>query len=218
MPASGGPPVTIASGLNCFTGVAVDAAGNIFIADAGNFQVVEVQAGGGAQFTLLGGLSGVNQVALDAAGDLYIANENGNQVIELNRSQALTFNFASTTVGQTSTDSPMSTQIQNIGNQPLNAVPPGLSVRANFTQVNGQASFTDCTASFSLTAGQFCILSVNFTLLSVGAVSSAAVFTGNSLNATPLATQSIALAGTGTHAATTTSLTGTSNAVTSTSR
>ena len=46
------PQTTVGSGLSSPAGVAVDGAGDVFIADYGNNRVVEVPAGGGAQTTV----------------------------------------------------------------------------------------------------------------------------------------------------------------------
>ena len=50
------------------TGVAVDAAGDVLIADAKNNRVVKVPAGGGAQTNVGSALSSPLRVAADAAG------------------------------------------------------------------------------------------------------------------------------------------------------
>ena len=52
VPAGGGAQTTVGTGLSGPYGVAVDGAGDVFIADTGNNRVVEVPAAGGAQTTL----------------------------------------------------------------------------------------------------------------------------------------------------------------------
>jgi sugar lactone lactonase YvrE len=203
VPAGGGVQTTVAaSGLDLPNGVAVDGAGDVFIADTGNNRVVEVPAGGGAQTTVLA--SGLNQplgVAVDRVGDAFIANGFGSNVVEVQRALPPALSFASTGVGSTSGDSPQSVTIQNIGNQPLNAITPGLVVGGpNFLQVPGSGTPSDCTGSFALTPGATCNLSISFEPQSVGNLTSTAVFTDNALNASPSAAQSIALQGTGTQA------------------
>ena len=193
---SSGCQTTLGSGLDTPSGVSVDAAGDVFIVGAGSYGLVEVPAGctsSVCQTTVAGtaGLS-ISGVAVDAAGDVFVANPG---VVELPSSQPPTFAFASTAVGSTSTDSPQSVTVQNVGNEQLNNVSPGLSVGTNFTQVTG--SPTDCTTSFSLIPGASCDLSINFTPLSVATFSSTAIFTDNALNTSPSATQSITLQGTG---------------------
>src|SRR5271157_302313 len=197
VPAGGGAQTTVGSGLNQPYGVAVDGAGDVLIADSGNNRVVEVPAGGGAQATVGSELSYPTGVAVDGAGDVFIADKGNNQVVEVQRSQPPTFSFAATEFGNTSTDSPQSVTVQNIGNQLLDAVPPGLSIGAtSFVQVAGSGTPADCTSSFSLAPGASCNLSVSFIPQTTGSIVSAATFTDNALNATA-ATQSVGLSGTG---------------------
>ncbi len=198
VPAGGGPQTTVASGLNYPEGVAVDGAGDVFIADSNNNRVVEVPAGGGPQTTVGSGLLYPSGVAVDGAGDVFIADTNNGRVVEVQRSLPPAFSFATTAVGSTSTDSPQSVTVQNIGNQLLNAVAPGLSIGSNsFVQVAGSGTPADCNGSFSLAPGASCNLSLNFTPQTIGSIVSAATFTDNALN-TSAASQSITLQGTGT--------------------
>jgi len=198
VPAGGGAQTTVGSGLSIPFGVAVDGAGDVFIADPNNNRVVEVPAGGGAQTTVGTGLSYPEGVAVDGAGDVFIADGGNNRVVEVQRSEAPTFSFAATVVFNTSTDSPQSVTVQNIGNQLLDAVSPGLSIGSlSFAQVAGPGTPADCTSSFSLAPGASCNLSISFTPQTTGSIVSAATFTDNALNATA-AEQSVTLQGTGT--------------------
>ena len=66
-------------------GVAVDGAGDLYIADTGNSRVVEVTAAGTASVLSTGGLT-LKQpfgVAVDGAGDVYIADTGNNRVVEV---------------------------------------------------------------------------------------------------------------------------------------
>ena len=198
VPAGGGAQTTVGSGLSAPTGVAVDGAGDVFITDSGNYRVVEVPAGGGAQTTVGSGLSYPIGAAVDGAGDVFIADAGNNLVVEVQRSQPPTFSFAATAVGNTSTDSPQSVTVQNIGNQSLAAVSPGLSIGSpSFVQDFGLSALADCTSSFSLAPGASCNLSVSFIPQTTGSIVNAVTFTDNALNATPSASQSITLNGTG---------------------
>src|SRR5271157_1681312 len=197
IPAGGGAQTTVGSGLSSPYGVAVDGAGDVFIADIGLNQVLEVPAGGSAQTTVGSGLSEPTGVAVDGAGDVFISDAGINQVAEVQRSEPPTLSFATTLEGKTSTDSPQSVTVQNIGNQSLNAVSPGLSIGStSFVQVAGSGVPPDCTSSFALAPGASCNLSVSFTPQTTGNIVSAATFTDNTLNATA-ASQSITLQGTG---------------------
>jgi hypothetical protein len=187
-------------------GVSVDTAGDVFVADAGVPNVFEIlPADGYTQVVPLGtGLGSPWSITVGANGNLYVPNVGIEGAVLpsiqlIQRSQPPSFSFASTAVGSTSIDSPQSVAIQNIGNQPLDAVAPGLLVTGpNFVQVPGSGTPEDCTSSFTLTPGATCNLSLSFEPQSAGPLTSTAVFTDNALNANP-ATQSIALSGTGTN-------------------
>jgi sugar lactone lactonase YvrE len=199
VPAGGGAQTTVGSGLIWPYGVAVDGAGDVFIGSAGNNQVVEVPAGGGAQTIVGSGLMYPTGVAVDGAGDVFITDAENDRVVTVQRSQPPALSFASTAVGSTSSDSPQSVIIQNIGNQPLNAITPGLVVVGpNFLQIAGSGTPADCNGSFALTPGATCNLSISFEPQSAGNLTSTATFTDNALNASPSANQSIALQGAGT--------------------
>ena len=68
-------------------GVAVDGAGDLFIADQGNYRVVEVPAGGGAAIAIQASVNGENSfpydVAIDGAGNLFIADLPNSRVVEI---------------------------------------------------------------------------------------------------------------------------------------
>ena len=66
---------TIGSGLSSAFGVAVDASGNVYVADWGSNQVVEV-APDGTQTTIGSGFSNPRGVAVDATGNVYVADNN----------------------------------------------------------------------------------------------------------------------------------------------
>jgi len=194
---SGGTQTKVsATGLSSPKGVALDAAGNVFIVDSGNNQVVEVMPGGTQTTLPVTGLSSPNGVAVDGVGDVFIADVSSSRAVEVQRSLPLSLTFAATDVGNTSTDSPQSVTIQNVGNQPLNAVAPGLSIGSNFVQVTGSGQPADCSSSFSLAPGADCNLSISFKPQSAGNIASTATFTDNNLGATS-STQVINLSGKG---------------------
>jgi hypothetical protein len=195
--------ITVTSELSGPSSVSVDAAGDVFVADTYNNRVVEVPTLGngnyGPEIIVGSGLASPGGVALDAAGDVFIADTQHSRVVVVQRSEPPAFSFAPTPIGAISSDSPQSAMLQNIGNQPLNAISPGLSVGANFVQVAGSGTIADCSSGFSLTPGSSCNLSVSFAPQTVGPINTAAVFTDNALNVNSPApaTQSIALQGTG---------------------
>jgi hypothetical protein len=191
----------------------VDGAGDVFVADDISGYLWELSYLGnrtyGAQTSIIANNTDEPYgVAVDGAGDIFVSYYGNNQMVEVNRSQPPPLSFASTTIGGTSTDSPQSFTIQNIGNQPLDAVSPGLVVTGpNFVKVAGSGTPADCTSTFALTPGASCNVSISFEPQSAGPLSSTAVITDNVLNASPSASQTIALAGTGTQTGTTTAVT-----------
>ncbi len=86
--------LSVGTGLNQPTRVAVDGAGDVFIADTGNNRVVKAPAGGGAQTTVGTGLTSPRGVAVDGAGDVYIADSGNDRVVKVPAGGA-----AQTTVG-----------------------------------------------------------------------------------------------------------------------
>ena len=184
------------SGLSGPTGVAVDAAGDVYITDGGNRRVVEVTPTG-VQTTLVSGLNGPFQVATDGAGNVYIADSNNSRIVKLGRSSG-SLSYATTAVGATSTDSPQSVTVQNIGNQPLDAVSPGLAFSApNFVQVAGSGTPQDCSDTFALAPAGTCNISISFEPEVAGLISNTLTLDDNALNNSS-ALQSIALQGTAT--------------------
>jgi len=183
----------VGSGFQLPFGLTVDAAGDVFVGDYLNSAIYEVTPSG-TQTSLLT-LGYPSGLAADAAGNLYFSYGPGpTEVGKLARSQAPSFGFAATDLGQTSSDSPQSVQLQNIGNAPLTA--SALAVSPNFAQVAGSGTPADCSASSSLIPGASCNLSISFKPLSPGALTGTAMLTDNALNGNP-ATQAIPLAGIG---------------------
>ncbi len=76
---------TLGSGFDKPHGVAVDASGNIFIADTGNNAVKEVLSAGGytGVKTLGSGFNGPYAVAVDASGNVYVADTGNNAIKEI---------------------------------------------------------------------------------------------------------------------------------------
>jgi hypothetical protein len=172
--------------------VAVDAAGDVFVVDGG---IYEIAANDGSQTTVVNGPFAV-QMALDAAGNLFFPPSLfGNMLAELKGSRPAALDFGKIAVGSTS--APQSITIQNVGNQPLTAIAPGLIVGTNFLQVPGSGTPADCTSSFSLTPGARCNLSIVFAPQVAGTIKGTATFTDNALNRIPSASQSVKLIGIG---------------------
>jgi hypothetical protein len=216
IPAGGGTPVALTptvngEPLNHPYGMAVDGAGDLFIADA-YARVVEVPASGGAATALVPMASGKNMlndpigIALDGAGDLFIADAGNNQVVQVERSAPPALNFAEAAVGSTSSDSPQTVEVENVGNAalafPLPASGNNPAIAANFTLASGSSS--DCplvdagaAQAGTLAAGTSCALAISFQPGAEGSVYGGLTLADDSLNAAgpAYATQTIALSG-----------------------
>jgi len=77
------PQDFIGSGWLAPEGIALDTAGDVFVADSSNDDVVEIAAGGGQQTTLDSDLSDPTGVAVDTSGDVYVADTGNDRVVEL---------------------------------------------------------------------------------------------------------------------------------------
>ncbi len=188
-------------------GVSVDAAGDVFVSDAVLRAVVEVPAGcttvscqitvaSTSQVSLGGGFEPFD-AAVDAMGDVYIADP-GISRVDAILQQFATLTFSQSTVDNVSGDSPQSVLFQNIGNQALNSISPGLYFKdSDFYQVAGSGTPADCTSTFSLAQGAACNLSVDFDPLSSGSLAGSAIFTDNALNTNPSTTQTVNFNGSG---------------------
>jgi hypothetical protein len=189
-----GGQITIGTGLSHPSGVAVDAAGDVFIDDLGNDRVVEVPAGAGPQIQLGGELTNLSSILVDSSGNVFISQDSQTSVIKLPRSQAPALSFATTQFATTSVDSPQTVGVENIGNQPLSLsdVSYPVDFPIDFSE-NGSEDL--CIGMASVTPGQTCDLPINFTPLHLGSLKENLTIADNSLNATG-AVQSITLSGT----------------------
>ncbi len=192
------------------TGLAVDAAGDVYISDTGNnrirlvlagTQTITTLAGGGALLSgsnptsaLNGALSAPLGVALGPDGSVYIANT-GQSVVEQLSSGTASLAFPTpTTVGTTDqTDGSQAVSLLNIGNLSLNSTQPGIIVPVDFTQLTGDSA--DCSSSFSLATGTLCNLRVQFTPQTTGSLSESLTINDNALGSASTA-QTVALSGT----------------------
>jgi sugar lactone lactonase YvrE len=200
-PSSGGnytqSTLSAATGLSFPQGITVDGNGNVYIADSNNARVLKEMLSGGTYTQSVLPATGLNQpkgLAVDGSGNVYISNNGSSVVLKEDYADAPALTFATpTAVGSTDTaDGAMSVQIENIGNQTLTNIAPGLVVAANFAQVPGSGTPADCTAAFSLAADASCNISVEFEP-ATNTANGSVTLTDNNLNAAPSTTQTIPL-------------------------
>jgi large repetitive protein len=123
-------------------------------------------------------------VALDGSGNLYLANTFNQQVLKIDRADAPSLSFEPTRIGSTSTDSPKTVEVENIGNAALEF--SALTYPTDFPEAVSYDG--DCTSSTSLAAAASCALTIDFTPVTPlgsktsGVLKEAVKLTTNSLN------------------------------------
>ena len=198
-----------------------DAAGDLYIADSNNQAIRFISAATGIVTTIVGNgttctltplpacgdggpsnvsaLSYSTGVALDSVGNVYASSEQANRVRKITINP-VGLTYATTPVGNTSTDSPQTEFLTNIGNAALTLNQPSTgtnpSISTGFTESNTQTCPQLSTTTGTLAAGAKCSYIVSFTPTAVGTYNGSLVETDNSLNATA-ATQTVTLTGTG---------------------
>ena len=193
--------------LNMPSGVFVDQAGDIFIADSANNLVRRVDAGTGVIATVAGdgiaGLSGDGNaatsaelsyplgVALDASGQIWIADSANNRIRQVAAPAAVQLaptqiNFGDQSVGTSSAS--QSVTLTNTGGSPLGIT--SIAVTSQFSEAD------DCPVlPETLAAGDNCSISVTFSPSSVGSASGSLSINDNAYSSP----QSVSLQGTGTN-------------------
>jgi hypothetical protein len=169
------------------SGLALDAAGDLYLADATNneVRVIDVDTGyispiaGPNTYlysvTVAGGLS---SLAIDPRGELYVLGSNG-EVQKIDVSQSNLY-FYSTVVGSTSPDSPRYIYSTNIGNTALLAGTTTIPVNYG---VDPSSSCMDPTGAYgALGAGVMCFTAIDFKPTSVGVFGAQVGFGGATMN------------------------------------
>ncbi|MEI9979887.1 MAG: MBG domain-containing protein [Edaphobacter sp.] len=185
--------------------IALDAAGDLYIAAGGQVRMVNMAgiistlAGTGAT----GGYSGeggaatsavlpspVRNLMLDSTGDIVLGDTAANRLLKVSSATPMSLNMGTVAAGTTGT--PQTFSVLNAGNSTLNF--SGLAATAGFILQTGAASA--CTSTTSLASGQTCSISIVFSPPSSanGAVSGTLTLTDNALNGTGV-TQTFALSG-----------------------
>jgi sugar lactone lactonase YvrE len=194
--------------------VAVDGLGNVYgVIGFSNGSVWKEEPSGNSyvQTELASGLNDARGLAVDGVGNVYFSTfltTNTYNFWEISASLPPVLHFAATDVGQTSTDSPQTVTVENVGNAPLVFPIPSTgnnpSIATNFTVNSGGASACpqlspNSSTAGTLIAGASCTLSISFTPQTAGTLSGSLVLTDNNLNAAApgYTTQSSSLSGNG---------------------
>ncbi len=191
--AGDGGPATSAL-LSDPEGVAVDAAGNIYIADSSNLLIRKVNASTGIITTVAGvfdggccgstevytgdggaatlaGLSYLEDVAVDGGGNFYIADSDNHLV----RKVAIASGIATFgSFAEDSTSPAINVTLVNDGNAPLD-----LSDLVASSSFNLGGSDTSCSGSTELNSGDSCVLGIEFHPLAVGTIHGTVTLTDN---------------------------------------
>ena len=200
---SGDGGAATSAGLLTPSDVALDAAGDLYIAAGG---VVRFVNAAGVISTIAGnGLTGVYSgeggaatsatipspavnLAVDGAANVYLSDTTGNIILTISDATARTLNFG--TQAPLTTSASQTVAVLNTGNLPL--VLSGLSVSANYQLQSTAASA--CTSTSTIAAGASCTLTVAFSPATTGTITGSVVLTDNALNGTAV-TQTIPLTG-----------------------
>ena len=158
----------IGSGFNHPMAVALDPAGNVYVTEFSGAVVKVIVASGGSLSTasavnsLGSGFANAFGVAVDGAGNVFVADGAHNQLKEIKVTVPPAIAFASTQAGTTSPDSPLSVQLENVGNAIL-----------SITSTTASTDFSVATAASSpcgnsLAAAAFCYEAASFTPATAG--------------------------------------------------
>lgn len=186
----------IGGGLVWPSCIMVDGSDNLYIADTLNSRIVKetLTAGSYVQSTVAS--SSIDwpwAVAVDGSGNVYIADTYNLRVLKEDLGDLPTLRFANTAVGSTSSDSPRTVQVQNIGNAAMTLMDVGYPT--DFPVEDGGGT-DHCASSTSLSAGQQCDLNVDFMPQSLASFSENVTLTDNALNVSG-AQQAISVTGIG---------------------
>jgi sugar lactone lactonase YvrE len=174
--------------LDIPAGIAVDKAGDLYIADMANAAIRKVDAANGVIHAVAGGgtnnpgdnlaatsaaLDEPDGVAIDAAGNLFIADARTQRVRKITASAA-PMSFVAVPAGSAS--GIQTVTVSNIGNAAL-----------TFSQIAASANFvvdgsTTCSTSVPLTPGANCVVGVRFSPTTSGTSSGTLTLTDNAGN------------------------------------
>ena len=157
----------------CPSGLAVDGAGNLFVADAASGRVLRMDAKTGAQTTTASGLNQPGALAFDASGNLYAAEQGMSRIVAFAQAGAaqsiITISPGSAAFGNAPTGGATATQqftLTNTNPSSGNAV-TGLTIPKSTSPADFTVASNNCTVT--LAASSSCTLNVAFTPTATGA-------------------------------------------------
>jgi hypothetical protein len=194
----------VESPVNGISGPPVlDGNGDIFAVSGG--QILEaIPSGNGYTVVSLGPLvAGYSGLLFDGGRNLYAISTDGLTMAKIDSSDPPSINFAATNVGATSSDSPRTVPIENVGNAPLMLSTPSTStnpsISANFS-FDGTTTCPQATTSGqtgTLNANASCNYGIDFAPTATGTINGSVIMSGNLVRGS----QTIPLSGTGTEVA-----------------
>ena len=152
----------LAGGLASPQGVALDGGGSVYITSlrSGNIYKEAQQAGGAwLRTTVYSGLDGPNGIALDQQGNLYVSLQPSRQIEMIDVADPPVIDFAKTSLGSTSADSPENLTVTNGGNADLDLLS---SLSIGFTFASATTCPTATGNSTPLAAGGACDYAIDF--------------------------------------------------------
>jgi len=173
--------------------ITVDGNGSIYVV-GGNTVFEETPAGSSyTESVIPSGATGYPcGLAVDGVGDVYISDSYSNRLLKEDFADPPTVNFAATSVGSTSSDSPKVVNVINSGDAGLNF--SAISFPPDFPENSGATS--DCTSTTTLAGLASCTLTINFTPTTPSSpLSESVTITTNALNV-PGTQQAITTTGT----------------------
>lgn len=186
-------PATSAT-FGTISGLALDAAGNLYLADSQNNEVRVVNAATGQISPIAGPntylysvtvLAGLSSLAIDVRGNLYVLGTN-DEVQKIDVSQ-VSLTFDTTQVGATSTDSPKYTYATDIGTAP---VPSGTTTIPTNYVVDPSSTCMNTTGAYpALGVAATCFTAVDFKPTTTANPTGQLGFAGATINLSGVATQ-----------------------------
>ena len=200
-------PIILASGVNARS-ITVDASGNVYYTDSVTNTVSKIPFDGtsyGTPVVIATGLSTPYGLSVDDGGNLLVANNGTQSLVKVTVSNPPSFTFASTRSGATSTDSPQTATLANIGSTAL-TFPPTSATNPTLTSGYVLAPASTCpqvastSSAQTVAEGASCTYAVSFSPADANVVPSNRPDTGtltatdDNLNVTA-ATQAVSLSG-----------------------